>query len=176
MDVKLAINADPDKYIYTGYGIGLNSRSEFSLTDGNICKNVIIFGVDMSSSVHIHKKKKDILILGIGPTQRLDDTTLTAESQYSINFSRSNRKFLCLHYNGSNRFLFVNATKICQFKAKDPEIEIHPLCLGNISGDSSADKMKKKRGLNGCVYDFSVDYKTFNTSDIVNIQIFNEIT
>ena len=40
----------------------------------------------MSSSVHIKNKKKDILILGEGPTQRLDDTMLTAEAQYSINF------------------------------------------------------------------------------------------
>ena len=53
----------------------------------------------MSSSVHINNKEKDILILGFGPTQGLDNTTLTAEAQYSINFSRSQRKFcLCLHY------------------------------------------------------------------------------
>ena len=36
----------------------------------------------MSSSVHIDNKKKDILILGSGPTQGLDDTTLIAEAQY----------------------------------------------------------------------------------------------
>ena len=65
----------------------------------------------MSSSVHIDFKKKNILILGKGPTQ--DDTTLKAVGQYSINFSRSNRKLcLSLHYHGSNSFLFVNATKI----------------------------------------------------------------
>ena len=58
-------------------------------------KNVIIFGVDMSSSEDNDHKRNDILILGFGPTQRLDDTRLTAEAQYSINFSRSNRKF-CL--------------------------------------------------------------------------------
>ena len=78
--------------------------------------SVIIFGVDMRSSVHIDNKKKDILMLGFGPTQGLDDTMLTAEgAQYSINFPRSNRKFyLSPHYNGSNSFLFVNATKIYQ--------------------------------------------------------------
>ena len=77
----------------------------------------------MSSSLDIDNKKKDILILGIGPAQGLDDTRLSAEAQYSINFSRSNRKFcLSLHYNGSNSFLFVNATKIYQFKAKDFKI------------------------------------------------------
>ena len=90
----------------------------------------------MSSSVHIDNKKKYILILDNGPTQGLDDTRLTAEAQYSINFSRSNRKFcLSLHYNGSNSFLFVNATKIYQFKAKDSEVEIYPLRLGNILED-----------------------------------------
>ena len=57
-------------------------------------KNVIIFGVHKSSSVHIDNKKKDILILGMGPRQGLDDTTLTAEAQYSTNFSRSNKKTL----------------------------------------------------------------------------------
>ena len=87
-------------------------------------KNVIIFGVDLSSSVHIDNKGKDILILGIGPTQGLDDTTLTAEAQYSINFSISNRKFyLIMHYNGRSSFLFLNTTKIYQFKAKDSEIK-----------------------------------------------------
>ena len=46
----------------------------------------------MRSSVHIDNKKIDILILGIGLTQGLDDT-LTGEAQCSINFSRSNKKF-----------------------------------------------------------------------------------
>ena len=44
-------------------------------------KNVIMFGADMSSSVHIDNKNKDILILGVGPTKGLDDTTLTAEAR-----------------------------------------------------------------------------------------------
>ena len=91
--VKLAKNTDPDKYIYTGYGIGFDSRSVFSLPDGSMGKNVIIFGVDMSSSVHIDNKKKDILILAFGQTQGLDDTMSTVEAQYSFDFSRSNRKF-----------------------------------------------------------------------------------
>ena len=122
--LKLTRNADPDKYKYSGYGIEFDSRSEFSLPNGSMGKKVIIFGVDMSSSVHIDNKKKDILILDKGATQGLDDTTLTAEAHYSVNFSRSNKKFyLRLHYNGSNSFLFVNAANIYQFKAKDSEIK-----------------------------------------------------
>ena len=72
--------------------IAFDSRSEFSLSDGSVGKNVITFGVDMRSSVHIDNKKIHILILGIGPTQGLYDT-LTAEAPCSINFSRSNKKF-----------------------------------------------------------------------------------
>ena len=122
--VKLTKNADRGEYKYSGYGIGFDSRSEFSLPDGSMGKNVIIFGVDMSSSVHIDNKNKYTLFLGKSPTQGLDDTTLTAEAQYSINFSRSYRKFcLSLHYNGSNNFLFVNATKIYKFKSNDSEIK-----------------------------------------------------
>ena len=56
-------------------------------------KNAIIFGVDMSLSVHIDDKKKDILILSKGLTQGLDYTMLTAEAQYPINFSSSKIKF-----------------------------------------------------------------------------------
>ena len=75
--VKLAKYTDLDKYVYSGYGIEFNFRSEFSLPGGSVGKNVIMSGVDMSSSVHIDDKGKDILIIGKGTTQRLDDTMLT---------------------------------------------------------------------------------------------------
>ena len=62
----------------------------------------------MRSSGHVDDKKKDILILVIGPTQGLDNTKLTAEAKYSITFSRSNKKFcLSLHYNDSNSFYLL---------------------------------------------------------------------
>ena len=47
-------------------------------------KNVFIFGADISSSVRVDNKGKNILIPGEGPTQGLDDSTLTAEAKYSI--------------------------------------------------------------------------------------------
>ena len=76
-------------------------------------KNVIIFGVNMSSSVHIDNKSKDILILGKRPTQKLGDTKLGGEAKYPINFTQPRKRFLLsLHFNGSNSFLFVIATKI----------------------------------------------------------------
>ena len=51
-------NADIDKYEYSGYGIGFDRRSSFSFPSGGSGQNVIIFGVDVSSSAHIDNKKK----------------------------------------------------------------------------------------------------------------------
>ena len=101
----------------------------------------------MSFFAHIDNMKKDILILGWGPTQGLEHT-LTAEQMYSINFTEKNKKLcLSLHYNGANNYLFVNGTEIYEFKAKDSEIVASSLCLGNISKDWLIDNMKKKQVL-----------------------------
>ena len=149
-NVRITKNIDLNKYSYSGSGIGFDSHSLISLPN-DWGKNAIIFGADMSSSVHANVKNKDISILGKGETKGLDNTTLIAEAEYSINFSRSQ----IFYYNGS--FLFVNATKMHQFKAKDSEIKRYPLCLGNISKDFSVDNMEKTE-LNEYVYSFSVDY------------------
>ena len=66
--VTLTKNADIDKYGYSGYGIGFDRRSSFSFPGDGFGQNIIIFGVDMCSSVRIDNNKKDILILGKGPT------------------------------------------------------------------------------------------------------------
>ena len=88
---------------------------------------------------------------------------------YSINFSvTKNKCCLILHYNGANSYLFVNATEIYKFKAKDSEIVATPLCLGNISKDWSVDNMNKT-GFNGYVYDFSADYDAIAVDDIKDV-------
>ena len=50
--MKLTENDDPDKYKYTGYSKGFDYRSEFLFPEGSYGKNVIIFGADMSLSLH----------------------------------------------------------------------------------------------------------------------------
>ena len=127
--VKLTKHPAIDKYKYSRYGIGFDRKGFFSLSN-EIGRNVIIFGVDISSSSHIYNKKKDILVFGKGPTQGLENT-LTAEKLHLINFTKHNTKFcLSLHYNGSNSYLFINGTEIIKFKANDSEIVAYPLlCL-----------------------------------------------
>ena len=92
--VSLTKNADIDKYGYSGYGIGFEWHGIFSFPGTGLGRNVIIFGVDMSSSTMIDIRKKDILILGKGPTQGLEHT-LNAVKMYSINFTVTGKK-LCL--------------------------------------------------------------------------------
>ena len=113
--VRLTKNSDIDKYRYSGYGIGFDRRGSFPFPCGGFGINVIIFGVDMSSSLHVDNTKKDILILGKGPTQGLEDTQ-TAEKMYSVNFTMTKKKFcLSLHFNGANCYSLVNGTEIIKY-------------------------------------------------------------
>ena len=112
----------------------------------------------MNSSTKIDNKGKDILILGKGPTQGLGEHSLSAEKMYSINFTKVNTKFcLSLHYNGANSYLFVNGTEIHKFWAKDSMIVPNNLCLGNVSKNFPASKMRIT-GFNGYICDCSNDY------------------
>ena len=92
---------------------------------------------------------------------------------YPINFTKKTKKnkkknWLSLHYNKENSCLFVNGIDIHQFQSKDFEILANSLCLQNISKDWSVDNMKKI-GLNGYVFDFSVDYHTIEVANILCI-------
>ena len=75
---------------------------------------------------------------------------------------------MSLHYHGANSYLFVNETEIYKFKAKDSQILVGPICLGNISKDWSVDNMKRT-GFTDHVYDFSVDYEATDMDDIKDI-------
>ena len=87
--VSLTKNAEIDRCGYSGYGIGFDRHGSFSFPGTGLGRNVIIFGVDMSSSTKIYNKKIDILILGKGPKQGLEHT-LSAEKMYLINFPEEN--------------------------------------------------------------------------------------
>ena len=130
-------------------------------------KNAIIFGADMSSSVHIDNEKRNILILHEEPTQGLDDTILTEEAIYPTNFIQLNKRFvLSLHNNESNSFLYVNVTIIYQFKSKDSEIKDSLLCLSNTSKNFTTNNIKKTR-LKESANFFSVDFNPIDTNAIL---------
>ena len=51
--MQLPKNADNDKYGYYDYGTEFDGKSSFSFPDGGFGRNIIIFGVNMGSSIHV---------------------------------------------------------------------------------------------------------------------------
>ena len=83
--------------------IALNSK--FSWSGGSWGTNVIIFDVNLISACWIKNKNGDILVLGEGPTEDLDDTKVTAEV---VNFTQTGETILLsLYYNGTNSFYLL---------------------------------------------------------------------
>ena len=139
------------------------------MPDGSVGKNLNVFAVAMSSSVHIDNNGKDIWILDKKPLQGLDGTTFTAEALYPIKLTRSGKKIvLSLHYSGSSSFLLVNATKAYQLKGKQSKIKDYALYLGNILKDFVISGKKKSRIKRSHNF-FSVDFNSIDTKDILDI-------
>ena len=92
--VKLTKNTDIKKCKDSGYGIGFDSKGTFMFPNGEFACNVKIFGADISFSVHVDNKIKDILILGEDPNQGVDGTTLTAEKRIPWSLPRLERNFV----------------------------------------------------------------------------------
>ena len=162
---------DPQKYIYSGYGLAFDRTGQFTHSDGNLARSAIIFGVDLSNSKHATNKKQNILVLGSGFIQKINNATLHAEKMYSPYFSIEDKVFcLSLHYNGDNSYLYVNSKQVVHFKTKDSEINKHPLALGNIAdnADLSHDDIESGK-LYGNVYDFNADYNQISKENIINI-------
>ena len=159
-------NADSSKHDYKEFGICFDERSEFghTISEGGFAhttdaRNVLIFGADMSFSVHKTNRENHIYIMGTGFTQGIHDTTIYAEKNFYRNFTDPGKKFvLSLHYNGDDSYLFVNGRQELKFKTKDDQIISGRLCLGNLI-DQWTTSESEKTGLYGNIYVFVVDYK-----------------
>ena len=167
--MKITKNTDSSKNNYTGYGLCFDESGEFCHTvrQGNFdrttnAKNVITFGVDISSSIHVTNRANNIYVMSKGFIQGINDTTIYAEKLFYNNFTEFRVKFvLSLHYNGDNSYLFANGRQKLKFKAKDDQIINEKFCLGNLSIEWTTDE-SEKNGVYGNIYDFVVDYKAIN--------------
>ena len=135
--MQITKNVDTSKYDYKGYGICFDKGSEFghTITEGGHghatdARNVLIFGVDMSFSIHKRNRANHIYVMGTGLTQGIHDTTLYAERNFYRNFTDPSKKFIIsLHYNGNDSYLFVNGRQELKFKVKDDQIISERLCV-----------------------------------------------
>ena len=163
--MKITKNTDSSKNNYTGYGLCFDEGGEFGHTvkQGNFncttyAKNVIIFGVDMNSSIHATDRANNIYVMSKDFIQGINDTTIYAKKLFHNNFTEFGVKFVSLHYNGDNSYLFANGRQELKFKAKDDQIINENLCLENLSSEWTTSE-SEKTGLYGNIYDFVVDYK-----------------
>ena len=141
-DMQITKNAtDNSKNNYKGYGICFDERSQFghAITESGVTytsngRNVLIFGADMSFSVHATNKVKHIYLMGDGRTQGINDTTIYAEKKCFRNFTEPDVKFvLSLHYNGDDSYLFVNGRQELTFKCKTDQLVKEKLFIRNLS-------------------------------------------
>ena len=97
---------------YNGY----DSADVWSF-DNDVARNIIVFGVDISSLSHADNRKNNFLALGEDPNFWIGGSFSSLEKKFSINFSKANTKFcLNLHYNSDNSYLLVNRKEILSFK------------------------------------------------------------
>ena len=159
-------NADTSKYDYKGYGICFDEGGTFCnkiTEDGRVHatmgRNAIIFGVDMSSSIHATNRANNIYVMGEGLVQGIHGTTLYAEKNYWRNFTDPGKNCLIsLHYNGDESYFFVNGRQELKFKTKTDQLVKEKLCIGILSDQWTASE-SEKTGLYGNIYDFLVDYQ-----------------
>ena len=167
--MEITKNADTSKYNYKRYGICFDEGGTFGHTirEGSFdhttnARNVLIFGVDMSFSVHATNRANNIYVMGEALIQGINDTTIYAEKKFHKSFTDPSKKFvLSLYYNGDNSYLFVNDRQELKFKSKTDLLVKEKLCIGNLSDQWTASE-SEKTGLYGNIYDFVVDYKSIN--------------
>ena len=176
--MQITKDTDTSKYNYKGYGICFDEGGTFghTITEGGRAhttntRNVLIFGADMSFSVHATNTANHIYVMGTEFVQDINDATIYAEKNFCRDFTDLGKKFmLSVHYNGDDSYLFVNGRQELKFKAKTDQLVKEKLCIGNLS-DQWTTSESEKTGVYGKIYDFAVDYEKIvgTTKIFINI-------
>ena len=134
-------NRDKEKYVQR-YGLAFGEKDEWNF--GNVyARNVIIFGVDNSSSSHTDNLKNNFLISCERDTFSINGSFGAPEKKFSINFSKANIKFV--YYNADDSYMFVNGKEIFKFKADIKHANFSTqFCLGILSNRFSYTESRVK--------------------------------
>ena len=146
---KYIKNSDKEKYVYSVYGIKFD-RIGFWSFDNDNSGNVLIFGVDNSSSSHAVNRKNIFLVLGAGQLLVLMEALVHQRKRLALILIKE----------------IVNGKEILKFKADNENVNFPTqFCLESMSNGLSASESKEV-SLNGNVHEFSVDYNSIDKSDI----------
>ena len=75
--------SDKAKWVYSGYGIALDGTGSWSL-GSDLARNVVIFGVDNSSSAHTDNCRNKFLILGERPTYDINGRFVSHDKSFAL--------------------------------------------------------------------------------------------
>ena len=136
-------NSDKEKYVYIGYGIAFDRKGEQSF-DNDTARNIVICGVDNSSSSQADNLKNNFLVKQV--LLVLMEALVHQKKKFSISFSKANTRFcLSLHYNADNSYLFGNGKEIFKFKADNKNVNFQTqFCLGSISNGFNGTESKEE--------------------------------
>ena len=167
-------STNPEKWVFTGKGIAIDSDGSYGMGQQGLGRNVILFGVDNTNSKHPVNRPHHFMVLGNGNTQLVENVNSIPEKGLAINMTYPGKKFvLSIHYSGTNSLFYVNGILMAVFSDKYyPDKKDHiGFSLGNLSTDFTAAE-ETEMGLRGNVYEFSVDHKIIKTEDIENIHAY----
>ena len=157
-------NSDKEKFVYSGYGIAFDGKGSWSFGN-NYAGNVVIFGVDNSSSSHTDNQGYDMLLLGEGNTFGNYHKIWCTRKKLVLILVKQRQS---VHCNGHSSYLFVNGEEIYKFKANNVNYPTQ-FCLGSISNTFDLFESKEVC-LKGIVHYVSVDYNAIAMGDILDIQ------
>ena len=167
-------STDPEKWVFTGKGIAIDSDGSYGMGPQGLGRNVILFGVDNTNSKHPVNRPHHFMVLGNGNTQLVENVNSIPEKGLAINMTYPGKKFvLSIHYSGTNSLFYVNGILMTVFSDKYyPDKKDHiGFNLGNFSTDFT-EAEETEMGLRGNVYEFSVDHKIIKIEDIKNIHAY----
>ena len=127
-----------NKKKWSGYGVAFGILPYSHTNSGKSAKKLVILGADLSNSSNEETKKNNVLVLGKVSIEVSNTTTIQAKDELKTDSTIPNKKFiLSVHYNGDDRYFFVNNIQQYKFKAVNSEIKANKLCLSGFSEDPS---------------------------------------
>ena len=139
---------------------------------GKTYRNILIYGADMTSSIHATNKTENFYCIGKSFTQGLQNgKTIYAEHDYvKTNGSEMGKvHLLTVCYNGSNSYIILNGVQQAKFKFMTNLKLDKPLIIGNTTEDFTATEYKGT-SLRGNFYDVAVHYLNLDLSKLMSIE------
>ena len=132
---------------------------------------MLIYGADMTSSIHASDKTDNFYCIGKAETQGLQNGKIMYAEHGYIKTNGSEMKrihVLTVCYNGSNSYIILNGIQQAKFKAMTYLKLSNPLIIGNTTEDFTA-AQSKSTFLRGNIYDVVVDYLNLDFSKLMYV-------